>query len=53
MDFITELPLYVGFNGTYTCIGNVTKYVKLIPVLLGEGALSAHEVAHLFFEHVL
>ena len=29
------------------------KLVKLIPVLIGEGALSAPEVALLFFEHIV
>ena len=53
MDFITDLPLCGGFNGIYTCVDNPTKFVKLIPVLLGEGALSSPEVARLFFEHVL
>ena len=39
MDFITDLPLYGGFNGIYTCIDKLTNFVKLIPVLIGEGAL--------------
>ena len=53
MDFITDLPLCSGFNGIYTCVDKPTKFVKLIPVLIGEGALSAPELAHLFFEHVV
>ena len=53
MDFITDLPLCGGFNGIYTCVDKLTKFVKLIPVLIGEGALSPPEVAHLFFEHVV
>ena len=53
MDFITDLPPCGGFNGIYTCIDKLTKFVKLIPVLIGEGALSAPEVACLFFEHVV
>ena len=53
MDFITDLPLRGRFNGIYTCIDKLTKFVKLIPVLIGEGALSALEVAHFFFDHVL
>ena len=53
MDFITELPPCGGFNGIYTCIDKVTKFVKLIPVSIKEGALSAPEVACLFFEHVV
>ena len=53
MDFITELPPCGGFNGIYTCVDKLTKFVKLIPVLLGKGALSALEVACFFFEHVV
>ena len=53
MDFITDLPPCGGFNGIYTCVDKLTKFVKLIPVLIGEGALSAPEVAHLFFEYVV
>ena len=53
MDFITDLPPCSGFNGIYTCVDKLTKFVKLIPVLIREGALSAPEVAHLFFEHVV
>ena len=50
MDFITDLPPCGGFNGIYTCVDKLTKFVKLIPVSIGEGALSAPEVARLFFE---
>ena len=53
MDFITDLPPCGGFYGIYTSIDKLTKFVKPIPVLLGEGALSAPEVACLFFEHVV
>ena len=53
MDFITDLPPCNGFNGIYTCVNKLTKFVKLVTVLLGEGALSAPEVAQLFFEHVV
>ena len=53
MDFITDLPLCGGFNGLYTCIDKLTKFVKLIPISIREGALSAPEVARLFFEHVV
>ena len=53
MDFITVLPLCGGFNGIYTFFDKLTKLVKLLPILIGEGALSAPEVAHLFFEHIV
>ena len=53
MDFITDLPLCGGLNRIYSSIEKLTKFVKLIPVSLGEGALSALEVARLFFEHIV
>ena len=53
MDFITDLTLCGGFNGIYTCVDKLTKFVKLIPVSIWEGALSAPEVACLFFKHVV
>ena len=53
MDFITDLPPCGDFNGIYTCFDKLMKFVKLIPVLIGEGALSAPEVARLFFKHVV
>ena len=53
MDFITDLPPYSGFNRIYTYVDKLTKFVKLIPISIGEGALSAPEVACLFFEHVV
>ena len=53
MDSITDLLPCGGFNGLYTCADKLTKFVKLIPALIGEGALPAPEVARLFFEHVV
>ena len=53
MDFIADLTLCGGFNGIYTCIDMLTTCAKLIPVSIGEGALLAPEVAHLYFEHVV
>ena len=53
IDYITDLPPCGGFNGIFTCIDKLMKFAKLIPVSLGEGALSAPEVARLFFEHVV
>ena len=49
MDFMTDLTPFGGFNWIYTCIDKLTKFVKLIPVLIGEGALSAPEVPCFFF----
>ena len=34
-------------------VDKLTKWVKLIPMVLGEGGLSASAVAHLFFDHVV
>ena len=53
MDFITDLPPCGGFNRIYTCVDKLMKFVKLIPVLIGEGTFSAPEVASLFFKHVV
>ena len=53
MVFITDLTPCSRFNWTYTCVDKFTKFVKLIPVSIREGALLALEVAHLFFEHVV
>ena len=53
MDFIPDLPQYGGFNGVYTCVNKLTKFIKFVPILIGEGALLALEVACLFFEHVV
>ena len=53
MDFITDLPRCSGFNGIYTCVDKLTTFVKLIPVSIRKGALSAPAVAHLFFKHAV
>ena len=53
MDFITDLPACGGFYGIYTYIDKLMKFVKIIPVLIREGALSAPEVACFIFEHVV
>ena len=53
MGFISNLPPCGRFNGLYTFVDKLIKFVKLIPVSIGEGALSAPEVACLFFEHVV
>ena len=53
MDFITNLPTCNGFNAIYTCVDRLTKFVRLTPCTLGEGELSAEQVAHLFFDSVV
>ena len=53
MDFITDLPPCGGFYRIHTGVDKLTKFVRLFPISLREGALSAPEVACLFFEHVV
>ena len=53
MDFIADLSLHGGFNGIFSCIDKLTKFVKFVPVLIREGALLDPKVACLFFEHVV
>ena len=53
MDFITDLPLSRLFNGVFTVVDKLTKWVKLIPIVVGEGELSTLSVAHLFFKDVV
>ena len=53
MDFITDLPLSWSFNGMFTVVDKLTKWVKLIPMVVGEGELSALSVAYLFFNHIV
>ena len=53
MDFITDLPLSRGFNALYTCVNKFTKTVKLQLCFVGEGQLTAKEVATLFFNGVI
>ena len=52
MEFITDLPLSWGFNAIYTCVNKFTKTVKLQPCFVGEGQLTAKEVAMFFFNGV-
>ena len=53
MDFITDLPLSRSFNGVFAVVNKLTKWVKLIPMVVGEGELAILSVAHLFFNHIL
>ena len=53
MEFITDLPLCGSFNGILTYMDKLTKWVKLIPVFVGEGWLTVSFVAHLFLNHVV
>ena len=53
MDFIMDLPLSRSFNGVFTVVDKLTKWVKLIPMVVGEGELSMSSVVHLFFDYVV
>ena len=53
MDFITDLPLTRSFNGMFTVVDKLIKWVKLIHMVLGEGELSTLTVEHLFFDHIV
>ena len=53
MDFITDLPLRVLFKGVYMVVDKLTKWIKLIPMVVGEGELYALTAAHLFFNNVV
>jgi len=51
MDFITDLPECSSsrYNGIFTVVDRLTKYCRLIPIVLGGERLSAPYVAQLFF----
>ncbi|MEM7067220.1 MAG: hypothetical protein AAF572_29160, partial [Cyanobacteria bacterium P01_B01_bin.77] len=55
MDFITDLPVGgpQGFNGIFTCVDRLTKFVRLVLVVIGAGERSAENVACLFFANVV
>ena len=53
IDFIIRLPLCDGYNAIFTCIKWLTKYCKLVPCFVREGALSPSSVAKLFFENIV
>ena len=50
MDFICSLPSSQGYNTTYTCIDEFTKFVQLITCFKGKGALNTPECANLSFQ---
>ena len=54
MDFITDLPECgaLKYNGIFTVVDRLTKFVRLIAIRLGEGSLSAESVARLFWDNV-
>ena len=48
-----DLPLYNGHNAIFTCVARLSKYCRLLPCLVGKGALSSSSVAKLFFDNVV
>ena len=53
MDSIKDLPLSRSFNDVFTVVDKLTKWVKLIPMVVGEGQLSVLPAEHLVFDHVV
>ena len=53
MDFITDLPESCGYNAILTIVDRFSKLVKLVPVRMGGGLLSAGEVAKLLFDNIV
>ena len=53
MGFIIDLPLSRSSNGMFTVVDKLTNWVKLIPMVVGEGELSMLIVTHLFFNHIM
>ena len=53
MNFVTDLPLVDGHNGLIVCVDKFSKFTRLIPVGVGEGLLSAPNVAQLFFDNIV
>ena len=53
IDFITNLYLHDRHNAIFTCIYWLTKYHRLIPCFVMEGALSSSLVAKLFFDNIV
>ena len=37
VDFVTDLPLSQGYNAFMTAVEKLTKYVVVMPCVLGEG----------------
>ena len=50
---MTNLPLCGGKNAIMTCIEGLFGFVRVIPCYMGEGELSAEQVATLFFNAVV
>ena len=51
--FIMNLPLCYKHSAIFTCVDRLTRYCRLIPSFIGEGALSASLVAKFCFDNVV
>ena len=52
MDYIAGLPLDTGCIAIHTYVDNLTKLVKIIPCVVGDGGLSVPATAKLFFDNI-
>ena len=53
IDFMTKLPFSQGNNVIMTCIEGLVVFVRIVPCYMGEGELSAKQVAMLFFNTIV
>ena len=53
MDFIVGLSLDANCNNIYTYVDKLTKLVKIIPCVVGDGGFLALATAKLFFDYVI
>ena len=53
MDFIAGLSPDKSNNAIYTCMDKLTKLVKIIPCMVGDGGRSTPATAKLFFDDII
>ena len=46
-------PYSRSFNGMSSIVDKLAEWLKLIPMVVGEGELSTSTVIHLFFNHIV
>ena len=51
MEFMVKLPEVNGFNALMVIVDKLGKLLRLVPCRVGEGQLTAPEVAKLFFKN--
>ena len=52
LNFSWTCLFFYGCNAIFTCIDQLSKYCRLIPGFVRDGALGASSVTKLFFENV-